>query len=81
MKKTPLHEYHKNLGAKLVDFAGFEMPIQYQSIIDEHLFVRKSCGVFDVSHMGELFIKGDDAHSFLQKISINDVSKLEPGQG
>jgi len=77
MKKTPLHEYHKNLGAKLVDFAGFEMPIQYHSIIDEHLFVRKSCGVFDVSHMGEFIVTGKKAAEFLNRITINDVTSLK----
>lgn len=81
MKLTIFNPIHKQLGAKMVEFAGFEMPIQYQKgIIFEHLAVRKSVGVFDVSHMGEFEISGPDALSFVQKVTTNDASKLFPGK-
>lgn len=80
MKKTKFNSIHKQLKAKLVEFAGFEMPVYYTSISDEHNTVRNSVGVFDVSHMGEIFIKGKDALDFVQKITINDASKLVPGK-
>lgn len=79
MKKTAFNNIHKSLGAKLVEFAGYEMPIQYEGIIAEHKAVRDSVGVFDVSHMGEVEIRGKDALAFVQKITTNDVSKLEVG--
>ncbi len=80
MKKTIFNSIHKKLGAKMVEFAGYEMPIQYSSIIAEHKAVRNSVGVFDVSHMGEVFIKGEKASDFVQYITINDASKLVPGR-
>jgi len=80
MKKTTFNNIHKKLGAKLVEFAGYEMPIQYSSIIAEHKAVRNSVGVFDVSHMGEVFITGDKALDFVQHITVNDASKLFPGR-
>jgi aminomethyltransferase len=80
MKKTAFTEIHRSLGAKLAEFAGFEMPIQYTGIIDEHLAVRKKVGVFDVSHMGEFIVRGKDAAAFLQRMTINDVSKLFEGR-
>lgn len=80
MKKTTFNSIHKKLGAKMVEFAGYEMPIQYSSIIAEHKAVRNSVGVFDVSHMGEIFISGDKALDFVQHITINDASKLFPGR-
>jgi len=80
MKKTTFNGIHKKLGAKLVEFAGYEMPIQYTSIIAEHKAVRNSVGVFDVSHMGEVFVTGDKALDFVQHITINDASKLFPGR-
>lgn len=80
MKFTRFNKVHKNLGAKMVEFAGYEMPIQYSSIIAEHKAVRNSVGVFDVSHMGEIFITGKRAFEFVQHITINDVSKLLPGK-
>jgi aminomethyltransferase len=80
MKKTAFNNIHKTLGAKLVEFAGFEMPIQYSSIIAEHKAVRTSVGMFDVSHMGEIFISGSRALEFLQYITVNDASKLFPGR-
>ena len=80
MKRTTFYNVHKNLGAKLVEFAGFEMPIQYSSIIAEHKSVRNSVGVFDVSHMGEVFVKGDKALDFVQHLTVNDASKLFAGR-
>ncbi|KAA0209975.1 glycine cleavage system aminomethyltransferase GcvT [Ignavibacteria bacterium CHB1] len=78
LKRTAFFNIHKNLGAKLVDFAGFEMPVQYESIVKEHLAVRESVGVFDVSHMGEVEVSGDGAFEFLQNLTTNDISKLNP---
>jgi len=80
MKRTTFYNIHKKLGAKLVEFAGFEMPIQYSSIISEHKSVRNSVGVFDVSHMGEVFVKGEKALDFIQHVAINDASKLQTGR-
>jgi glycine cleavage system T protein (aminomethyltransferase) len=80
MKKTRFYNVHKELGAKIIEYAGFEMPVQYSSIIAEHKAVRNSVGVFDVSHMGEVFISGDKALDFVQEITINDASKLFPGR-
>ncbi len=80
MKKTAFNIIHKNLGAKLVEFAGYEMPIQYSSIIAEHKAVRDSVGIFDVSHMGEIIISGDKSLEFVQHITVNDASKLFPGR-
>jgi aminomethyltransferase len=80
MKKTSFFEMHKKLNAKIVEFAGFEMPIQYESIIAEHKKVRQSVGVFDVSHMGEIEISGNAALDFIQKITTNDVSKINEGK-
>lgn len=80
MKKTAFNNIHKNLGAKLVEFAGYEMPVQYEGIISEHTAVRDSVGVFDVSHMGEVEISGKDAFAFIQKLTTNDVSKLSKGK-
>ena len=80
MKKTTLYPVHEKLGAKIVEFAGYLMPIQYSSIIAEHNAVRNSVGVFDVSHMGEIFVTGEKAKDFVQYITINDVSKLYPGR-
>lgn len=80
MKKTNFYSAHKALGAKIVDFGGYEMPLQYDSIIAEHNAVRDSCGLFDVSHMGEVFLRGKGAFDFLQKLTTNDVSKLQIGR-
>ncbi len=76
MKLTKFYKKHVELGAKMVEFAGYQMPIQYTSIINEHKTIRNSVGVFDVSHMGEVTIKGKKAFDFLQYITTNDVSKL-----
>src|SRR3989337_4428165 len=80
MKKTTFYNIHEKLGAKIVEFAGYLMPIQYSSIIAEHKAVRNSVGVFDVSHMGEIFISGERALDFVQYITVNDASKLLPGK-
>jgi aminomethyltransferase len=80
MKITALNEVHKKSGARMVEFAGFEMPVEYSGIRDEHLTVRNSAGVFDVSHMGEFWVRGEHAQDLLKKISSNDPSNLKPGQ-
>ena len=80
MKQTPLYTKHVELGAKLVDFAGYQMPIQYTGIIQEHNAVRHSAGLFDVSHMGEFIITGDEAEVFLDYVTINDVVSIQPWQ-
>jgi aminomethyltransferase len=80
MKKTKFYELHKKAGAKIVDFAGYEMPVHYSSIIAEHKAVRDSVGVFDVSHMGEILIEGSKALEFVQHITVNDASQLTPGK-
>lgn len=75
-KKTHLYDEHLKLGAKIVEFAGWEMPVQYSGIIDEHNTVRNHAGLFDVSHMGEFFVSGNDALTLLQKLVPQDISKL-----
>jgi aminomethyltransferase len=80
MKKTSLYNNHLALNAKMVPFAGYEMPVQYAGLRQEHEAVRNEAGVFDVSHMGEFFVKGSGALSFLQWVTSNDVSKLVPGK-
>lgn len=81
MKKTAFYNIHKELNAKMVSFAGYEMPIQYPNgIIYEHKLVRNSVGIFDVTHMGEFFVQGPDALNFVQKLITNDASKLTVGQ-
>lgn len=77
LKRTSLYEAHKRLKAKMVNFNGWEMPLQYSGILDEHRAVRSSVGIFDVSHMGEIIIKGRDAFNLLQFLITNDVSKLK----
>ncbi len=80
MIKTALTEVHISLGAKMVEFAGYQMPVQYSGIIDEHHTVRNGVGVFDVSHMGEFILKGENALELIQRITSNDASKLSPGK-
>lgn len=80
MKKTTLHPIHKKLDAKMVEFGGFEMPVSYSSIKEEHCCVRENVGVFDVSHMGEFFVEGDQALPFLQWVCSNDIALLQPGK-
>jgi aminomethyltransferase len=79
MKRTPLYEQHLLAGAKLVPFAGWEMPVQYEGVRAEHVTVRSTCGVFDVSHMGEVETSGPQAEELLQRLLSNDVSRLEVG--
>ena len=80
LKTTPFTQTHIALGAKMAEFAGFNMPIEYTGINREHMIVREGVGVFDVSHMGEFWVKGEKALDFLQYITTNDVSKLEAGK-
>ena len=80
MKETALAEVHKNLGAKMVPFAGYNMPVSYEGVNIEHQTVRENLGVFDVSHMGEFLISGPNALALIQKVCSNDASKLVPGK-
>jgi aminomethyltransferase len=77
--RTPLYARHAEAGARLVPFAGWEMPVQYEGVIPEHRAVREDCGVFDVSHMGELEVEGPRAHELLQSLLSNDLDRVEPG--
>ena len=79
LRRTPLFECHVAAGAKLVDFAGWEMPLQYEGVIDEHLAVREACGIFDVSHMGEIQTSGPQALALLQRLLSNDVAEIAVG--
>src|SRR5206468_8065810 len=78
--QTPLHDRHVALGARMVPFAGWEMPVQYEGVIQEHRAVRTDAGVFDVSHMGEIDVEGPHAHDLLQSLLSNDLDKLDPGE-
>lgn len=80
MKKTPLNQVHRELGARMVDFGGWDMPVQYSGVIEEHLAVRQDAGLFDVSHMGEIEVTGPEALAFIQYLTINDAGKLVDGQ-
>lgn len=80
LKRTPLYEEHLAAKAKLIDFGGWEMPVQYAGVIDEHHTVRTKAGLFDVSHMGEIDVRGEEALDFVQMLVTNDVSKLEDGK-
>jgi aminomethyltransferase len=79
LRRTPLYERHVELGARMVPFAGWEMPVQYEGVIPEHRAVRSDAGVFDVSHMGELEVEGPTARDLLQRLLSNDVDRLDPG--
>lgn len=79
MKNIALHQVHEKLGAKMVPFAGYNMPVQYEGVTAEHLTVRESVGVFDVSHMGEFLVSGENALALIQKVTSNDASKLAIG--
>src|SRR5438132_1983726 len=81
MKRTPLFAAHKKLGGKLIEFGGWEMPVQYTSITDEHLAVRRAAGIFDISHMGEITVSGPAALEFLNRVLTNDVRKINSGVG
>src|SRR5688572_28049121 len=80
LKKTPLNARHRASGARMVPFAGWDMPVEYSGVTDEHLAVRTRAGVFDVSHMGEIEIAGSNALAAVQQISSNDASRLHIGQ-
>jgi aminomethyltransferase len=81
LKRTALYSAHQKLGGKLIEFGGWEMPVQYTSITDEHLAVRNAAGIFDISHMGEVTVSGAGAESFLNSVLTNDIRKLAPGEG
>ena len=81
LKRTPLFAAHQKLGGKLIEFGGWEMPVQYTSITDEHLAVRQAAGIFDISHMGEVLVNGAGAEEFLNHTLTNDIRKLALGQG
>ncbi len=81
LKRTPLEASHEALGARMVPFAGWNMPVQYNSIIDEHTAVRTGCGIFDISHMGQFSVTGAGAEAWLNGLLTNDISKLKPGEG
>ena len=80
LKRTPLYAFHAAHGGRIVDFAGWEMPVQYKGILAEHLAVRRTAGLFDVSHMGEVDVRGPEAAKFLNHLVTNDVAKLFPGR-
>jgi aminomethyltransferase len=80
MKKTRLYGFHKKWNARMIEFFGWEMPVEYKGIIDEHLAVRTRAGLFDVSHMGEVIVRGRDALAFVQHLTPNDAGRLAPGQ-
>jgi aminomethyltransferase len=80
LKKTPLNKVHRDLGGKMIDFGGWDMPVQYSGVIAEHLRTREHSGLFDVSHMGEFWIEGEDAIEFVNRLTTNDVTKLVDGQ-
>jgi aminomethyltransferase len=80
LEQTPLHDRHVQLGARMVPFAGWEMPVQYEGVIQEHRAVRADAGVFDVSHMGEIEVEGPQAHVLLQSLLSNDLDKIRPGE-
>src|SRR5687768_1781316 len=79
MKRTPLFERHRALGAKTVEFGGWEMPVQYSGIIDEHHATRNAAGLFDISHMGQIEVRGPSALPFLQSIATQDVATISEG--
>eukprot|EP01035_Chromulina_nebulosa_P013553 gene13553-18001_t len=80
LKTVALNDLHISLGGKMVPFAGYNMPVQYSNLIQEHLQVRNSVGVFDVSHMGEFYLKGEKALELIQKVTSNDASVLVDGK-
>ncbi|MCS7315302.1 MAG: glycine cleavage system aminomethyltransferase GcvT, partial [Bryobacterales bacterium] len=79
-RRTPLYELHRDLGARMVEFAGWEMPVQYAGIVEEHLAVRRAVGIFDVSHMGEIEIRGPEALALVNYVTTNDAGRLATGQ-
>lgn len=81
LRQTPLHAVHVEMGARMVPFAGWNMPVQYTGIVEEHKAVRQSVGVFDISHMGQFIVSGKGAEAFLNRVLTNNIAKLAPGQG
>ncbi len=81
LRRTPLHDRHVALGARMVPFAGWEMPVQYEGVIPEHLAVRRDRGVFDVSHMGQIHVEGPRQAELLQSLLSNDLSRLARRRG
>jgi aminomethyltransferase len=80
LKQTPLNTVHRRLGARMVDFGGWDMPVQYSGIIDEHQAVRRAVGIFDVSHMGEIEVRGPQAFDLMDYVTPNAVGKMKVGQ-
>jgi aminomethyltransferase len=80
LRQTPLHDAHVSAGARMVEFAGWHLPVQFSGVIDEHVAVRTRAGLFDVSHMGEAAVQGDGSLDFLQEVTCNDVARLRPGR-
>src|SRR5215471_15131451 len=80
LKTTPLNSVHRSMGAKMVDFGGWDMPVQYSGIMEEHRAVRTAVGIFDVSHMGEIEIRGPQAAELTDFVTTNAIRKLKPGQ-
>jgi len=80
LKKTILYDEHEKLGAKIIEFSNWMMPVYYTTVIDEHNTTRNSAGLFDISHMGEFIIKGSDAFKFIQKLITNDLNKITKGK-
>jgi aminomethyltransferase len=80
-RRTPLYEAHRALGARFVEFAGWEMPLKYSGVFEEHYAVRRACGLFDVSHMGEIELRGPGAAALCQRLTVNDVRRLQLGDG
>lgn len=80
MKKTPLYEIHQKLKGKIIEFGGWALPVQYSGVLEEHNSVRNAAGLFDVSHMGEVIVKGTEAQKYIQKLITNDISKLKDNQ-
>jgi aminomethyltransferase len=79
-RRTALYDSHKRLGGKIVDFHGWELPVQYESVMKEHEATRNRCGLFDVSHMGQVFVSGPGSLPFLQKVNANDIARIGPGK-
>src|SRR5918993_2592153 len=80
LQRTPLNAVHRRMGARMVDFGGWDMPVQYSGILDEHNAVRNAVGLFDVSHMGEIEVRGPEALNLVEYVSSNSASKLAVGQ-
>src|SRR5688572_9381196 len=79
-RRTALYDSHKRLGGKIVDFHGWELPVQYESVMKEHEATRSRCGLFDVSHMGQVFVTDPEALDFLQKVNANEIARIGPGK-